>query len=680
MRKIFYSFLFLFAFVIASGVYAQPSPPNLLTPADNATNISLFPTFTWSASSGATYYHIQVFTGSSTVIDVNNITSTSYTVTSAVLTGNTYYYWHVSAANGSGEGVYSIFYHFTTTVAIPNPPNLNSPANGAIDVTLTPTLGWSSSSGATQYRVQISSDSNFASTVLDVPGLTNPAYVVPSGVLSNYIVYYWRVNASNAGGSSNWSTVYHFRTVPAVPIAPTLAAPPNNSTNVSTTVSLKWNKLQNIINYQVQVSQNSSFTALVVSDNATDSLYTIPGGALGGTTQYWWRVCATNSGGTGPWSNAWSFTTGVAPPAAPVLIYPPDQSTGIPVSGVTFDWNNSTGATQYRIQISTSSNFGTTFVNQVVTTSQYTLNTPAMSNNTVYYWRVNATNTGGTSAWSAVWQFTTIEAAPVAPTLLSPANNSVNISLTPVLDWSDVSNATSYVVQVSTTNTFTNTVVNATVTNSTYTVPSGILQGYTTYYWRVASKNGGGQGAWSTIWNFRTVQSFNLNLTLFLEGFYNGSTQIPDTVKIYLAQNTSPYTFKDSSLSLVSNTGVAALTSFAKATSGNYYIVVTHRNHLETWSANAMYFSTGNTVSYNFTDNSNKAYGNNMKQVGSVWVLYGGDANQDGNISPADYELFKTQFGLSGYKSCDFNGDGFIDAYDLPILNANFGKSKMRPY
>jgi hypothetical protein len=164
-----------------------------------------------------------------------------------------------------------------------------------------------------------------------------------------------------------------------------------------------------------------------------------------------------------------------------------------------------------------------------------------------------------------------------------------------------------------------------------------------------------------------------------MEGFYNGTTQVQDTVTVYLALSTAPFTFADTSKVYLSPTGTATL-NYGNAANGNYYIVIKHRNHIETWSSAAQPFTTGQTVNYDFTTAQAKAYGGNMKQVGSVWVIYGGDGNADGYVDPADYDLYKTQFGKDGYRSCDFNGDSWIDGHDLNILYPNFGKSLSRPY
>ena len=679
MRKIFYSLLFLLAFLITSGVNAQSIPPTLLTPPNHSTNVSLYPTFSWTAVTGATSYQLQVYQGSTTVLDIN-LSTTSYPVVTNILLPSLYYYWHVIAMGPTPKTSGS--FDFTTTVLAPVAPVLVSPLNNAVNVPLTPSLDWNNVSGAASYEMQISTTSDFSIIVLDVPGLVNSGYSVPGGNLINNTLYYWRVKAHNAGGDSPWSDVWNFTTAPAPQPQPILVSPANGAVNVPQPVTLKWRKLPTATSYHVQVSLNVGFTAVVIDDDAADTLYTIPAGGLSGTTTYYWHVLGSNAGGQGPYADPpFHFGTAVAPPAPPVLTSPPDHQNPVNTTGQVFQWNASAGATSYRIQISLDPNFATTFVNQVTgAATQYTHNNPPFANNTTYYWRVNAMNAGGTGNWSIVWDFHTIEATLPAPTLIAPPNNSVNVPLTPTLNWSTVSGATGYRVQISTSASFNSYVLNTNVSTLPFTVPSGILTGYTTYYWRVATINGGGTGANSTAWNFRTVQTFTLNLKVYLEGFYNGATQTPDTVQVFLAQSTTPFTFRDTSLALVGSDGFANLVSFAKAVSGTYYIVVRHRNHLETWSAVAMYFSTGNPVNFNFTSASTQAYCGNMKQVGSVWVLWGGDANQDGFVSPADYDVFKPMFGHGGYLNCDFNGDGFVDGYDLLILNANFGKSKCGPY
>jgi large repetitive protein len=681
MKKILLK-VFILLFVVTAGAIAQPQPPILIAPPNNATGISLFPTFDWTDVSGATSYRLQIFQGATTVFDQSNIPQSNFNLVSAVLVYNTTYYWRVNATGPTGTSNWSTQWFFTTANPPPSVPVLVSPVNGSVNVSLTPVLDWNNSVNANFYRVQVSTSSAFTTTVIDVSGLVNTGYVVQPGALNNNIMYYWRVRAEGPGGTSDWSTAWYFTTIPALPAAPLLLSPPNGSTNVSTTPTMDWGDVAGATSYRLQISFNTNFNALAIDqENINASQFVVPAGYLSGNTLYYWRVSASNVGGSGPWSLVWNFTTGIGAPAAPLLISPPNSSTGVS-RNPTLDWNDVPNNNSYRVQVSTDPNFSSTIVNAVTgNVSQYLVATPTLDYNTVYYWRVNAQNAGGTGPWSQVWNFTTLISPPLAPTLILPVNNATNVSLTPYFDWTDVTGSSSYRLQIATNSTFSNLVVNTIIFNeSEFTLPSGNLIGNTVYYWRVAGINSGGQGPYSSVFVFTTKQTFYLNLKVYLEGFYKGpGLHVRDTIRVYLANATTPFALKDSSLAYLDSNGTA-LISFEKAPNGVYYIIIKHRNHLETWSSNAMSFATGLTTNYDFTNLITKAYDNNMKQVGSAYVLYGGDANADGFVNPADYEVFKAQFGTDGYIQADFNGDTFADGYDTPIIYSNFGKSFARPY
>jgi hypothetical protein len=97
------------------------------------------------------------------------------------------------------------------TVQAPAVSALISPEDGATEVATGPTLAWLASSGATSYRLQVARGPDFRSLVLDQGGIVETSYAV-SG-LANDSTYYWRVQASGAGGLSAWSSVRSFRTV-----------------------------------------------------------------------------------------------------------------------------------------------------------------------------------------------------------------------------------------------------------------------------------------------------------------------------------------------------------------------------------------------------------------------------------------------------------------------------------
>ena len=189
----------------------------------------------------------------------------------------------------------------------PAAPVLSSPANGATGVSTSPALAWNASSGATSYRVQVSTSSSFVSTVYDQSGITSTTTNVTG--LAAGTVYYWRVNATNAGGTSAFSTVFSFTTgAGSPPAAPTQVSPLNASSNVSRTPTLTWNTAAGASSYRVQVSTSSTFTTTVFDQaGITSTSVALP--QLGSRTTYYWHVNATNANGTSAYSTIWSFRT-----------------------------------------------------------------------------------------------------------------------------------------------------------------------------------------------------------------------------------------------------------------------------------------------------------------------------------------------------------------------------------
>lgn len=101
-------------------------------------------------------------------------------------------------------------------------------------------------------------------------------------------------------------------------------------------------------------------------------------------------------------------------------------------------------------------------------------------------------------------------AAPVnGPTLVSPANNSIDALITPNLDWNMIAGVTQYDYQVSTTNNFSNIVVSGTAMTDQFQVSSGLSTG-SLYYWRVRAINMCGIGPWSSTFSFTTGNCFAL--------------------------------------------------------------------------------------------------------------------------------------------------------------------------
>jgi len=165
-----------------------------------------------------------------------------------------------------------------------------------------------------------------------------------------------------------------------------------------------------------------------------------------------------------------------------------------------------------------------------------------------------------------------------------------------------------------------------------------------------------------------------LNLRALIQGFYDptANKMVKDTVRVYLRSSLSPYFLVDSSLTVLDSNGRGNFTFSNAFNSVPYYIVIEHRNALETWSATGNSFIAG-SLNYDFTLSSNQAYGNNQILKGTKYCIYNGDVNQDGIIDGSDASIIDNDvFNFAtGYLVTDLNGDAIIDASDAAIADDN---------
>ncbi len=171
---------------------------------------------------------------------------------------------------------------------------------------------------------------------------------------------------------------------------------------------------------------------------------------------------------------------------------------------------------------------------------------------------------------------------------------------------------------------------------------------------------------------FRFLPAIRLNLTLGIEGLWNGTTQVEDTARVYLRNTSSPFNAVDSASVKLDVNGNRTM-EFLNAPAGNYYIQIKHRNGLETWSAAPVSFSNGITAIFDFTTAQSNAYGNNLVLKLGKWCIYSGDVEGDGAIDATDLALIDNDASAfaTGYLRTDLDGNDFVDGTDYALADNN---------
>jgi hypothetical protein len=202
------------------------APPTLAEPVNNSTNIDPVSILRWNSVAGAFGYNLQVSTDSNftnIVIDQANLSTLSYLTTG--LLSNSKYYWHVSAIASGGTSSWSNFWCFSTSLEA---PQLLSPTDGARGIPLNGKLIWKKVQIANAYKLQLSSDENFTTNIVNLPNWADTSSTYPA--LQYGKRYFWHTATIKSPDVSNWSLTNSFYTLLQAPI---LVYPANNATGVA---------------------------------------------------------------------------------------------------------------------------------------------------------------------------------------------------------------------------------------------------------------------------------------------------------------------------------------------------------------------------------------------------------------------------------------------------------------
>ncbi len=385
----------IWSFTTASGFPA----PGLSSPANGATGVPASTTLTWNSVVGSAGYNVYLGTTNPPTSRVG-VSGTAFKPTVALSAGTTYY-WYVASRdpkNGDKEAP-SPVWSFVTAQAFPS-PTLNSPPSGGGSIPLSISLSWTSVPQSAGYNVYIGTTNPPMTSIYSPVNSLKPT-------LTGNTTYYWYVASRDPSNSDKESPspVWSFTTV-LVMSPPVQTSPANGASAVPVTSSLNWNAVNGSNGYTVNFgTSNPPAASTVVSGTS----FSPPTPLNNGTTYYWYVASRDpiNSNRETP-SPVWSFTTSV-PLAAPTLVSPANQSTGVPTEP-SLTWTPISGSAGYTVYLDTAN---PPAISTQIAGSPFTPAT-ALVPGTQYYWMVSSRdpNNNYQEAKSAVWSFTTAPASP----------------------------------------------------------------------------------------------------------------------------------------------------------------------------------------------------------------------------------------------------------------------------
>lgn len=364
-------------------------------------------------------------------------------------------------------------------------PSPVKPVDAAVEVSTTPTLGWTAAVAAERYDVQVSTSSSF-NTILHSATTADLETTLP--LLQESSVLYWRVRKNDSRGAGPWSKSARFTVVMGVP---TLLAPVTEDDTLAVLpgTEFRWIPGAGTAKSRLQILAVGSNVATV--DTILDQPVFTPGSLLRPNTWYRWSVRGWVDDVNGRSSTPATFITAVA---SPRLRGPGSNATGVPPVKSTFSWDTVAGAVSYTVMVRNADDNSLVGVYESTAEKVDVRNLPA---STVLVWTCRGNSEYGPGPYAPTSRFTTAASSKLpAPLTVAPRGGAEVDTTSVTLQWSSVDGATVYDVQYSTSPVFAENVTSLFDRYDTQ-VRIGPLRSATAIYWRVLARSDFSAGTWS---------------------------------------------------------------------------------------------------------------------------------------------------------------------------------------
>ncbi|HEY1719189.1 MAG TPA: Ig-like domain-containing protein, partial [Verrucomicrobiae bacterium] len=403
-----------------AGINLESAPPTVSTLSASSVTIAsatLNSSVNPNSSSTTIYFQYGLTTGYGNTTTSGGIGTSSgnYGTSISGLSPNTTYHFRIVASNGTGTSFGSDLTFTTSVQSVPTVQTLSATLISASSATLNSSVNPNGANTTIYFQYGLTA--GYGSTTLSGSiGTSSGNYGTSVAGLAPNTTYHFRIVASNSGGTSFGSDVT-FTTSAQAPIAQTQAA--SLITGSSATLNSYVDPSGATTTIYFQYGLTASYGSTTISGNigTTAGNYGTSISGLTANTVYHFRIIASDSGGTST-GNDLTFTTSATAPTAQTL-----AASLVTANSATLNSsvNPNGGSTTIYFQYGLTISYGSTTISGNIGTADgsYGTSISSLTANTVYHFRIVASNSGGTNYGSDMTFQTTGQAAPAVSGTLS---------------------------------------------------------------------------------------------------------------------------------------------------------------------------------------------------------------------------------------------------------------------